>query len=105
MSINSQTYVERRLLLQEPSGNNPDRKPPFANDRLSRLDFLNPSSITSAGLYEKTIKLPDPIKPWHHASKGATRRFKGFLTEIFPELKGVSEKDLRDIERKRHEPE
>lgn len=103
MSINSQTHIERRLLNLEPSGNNPDKKSPFANDYLSRLEYLNPSSLTQAGLYEKTINLPRPIKPWHRASKGVTERFKGCLTDIFPELKDLSEKDLKEMEKKRHE--
>lgn len=103
MSINSQTHLERRLLNQEPSGNNPDRKSPFANDYFPRSDFLNSSSVTQAGLYERTIKLPKPIKPWHRASKGVTDRFKGCLTELFPELKNLNEKELKDIERKRHD--
>jgi hypothetical protein len=103
MSVNSQTYTERRILNREPSGNNPDLKPPFANDSLLRLEFLNPSPITQAGLYDKIIKLPRPIKPWHRASKGATDRFKGYLSKTFPELKDLSEKELKEIKKKRHE--
>lgn len=103
MSINSQMHIERKLLNLEPSGNNPDKKSPFANDFLSRLEFLNPSSITHAGLYDKTINLPKPIKSWHRASRGATEKFKGCLTEIFPELKNLTEKELKEIEKKRHE--
>ena len=103
LSVNSQTHIERRLLNREPSGNNPERKPPLMNDYLSTLEFLNPSFFTQAGLYEKTVKLPAPIKSWHKASKGAADRFKGCLTEIFPELKDISEKELKEIERKRHE--
>jgi hypothetical protein len=103
MSINSQTHIERKLLNREPNGNNPDRKLPHANDYLSRFEFLNPPVLTQAGLYEQTVKLPTPIKPWHQASKGATDRFKGCLAEIFPELKDISEKELKEIERKRHE--
>jgi hypothetical protein len=67
------------------------------------LEFLNPSSVTQAGLYEKTINLQKPVKPWHHASKGATARFKGCLTEMFPELKGLDEKDLKELGKKRYE--
>lgn len=103
MSINSQTYVERRLLDREPSRNDPDRKSPLSNNFLSRLEFLNPSPFTQAGLYERTVKLPAPIKPWHRASKGAADKFKGCLAEIFPELKDISEKELKEIGRKRHE--
>jgi len=102
MSFNSQTYIERKLLNREPSGNNPDRKPPLTNDYSSRLEFLNPSLLTQAGLYERTVKLPTPIRPWHKASKGATDKFKGCLAEIFPELKDISEKEFKEIERQRH---
>jgi hypothetical protein len=102
MSINSQTHIERRLLNRELSGNNPERKSPFANDYLSRVEYLNPSSVTQAGLYEKIISLPRPIKPWHRASKGVTERFRGCLTEMFPELRGLSEKDLKEMEKERH---
>lgn len=103
MSINSQTHIERKLLNRELSGNNPYRKPPLTNDYSSTLEFLNPSLLTQAGLYERIVKLPTPIKPWHQASKGATDRFKGCLAEIFPELKDISEKELKEIRRKRHE--
>lgn len=102
MSINSQAHIERRLLDREPSRNNPDKESPFTNDYSSRIQYLNPSSTTLAGLYERAMSLPRPIKPWHRASRGATERFKGCLTEIFPELKDLDEKDLWEMEKKRH---
>lgn len=103
MSINSQMNVERRLLSPEPSGNNPERRSPLINDYLPSMEFLNPLAITPAGKYDKTEKLPNPLKPWHRASKGATDRFKGCLSKLFPELKDLNEKDLKEIEKKRHD--
>jgi hypothetical protein len=94
--------VERRLLQGEPSGNSPERKPPLANDYFPRIEFLNPLAVTQAGLYDRIVKLPKPVKAWHPASKGVAERFKGCLSDVFPELKDLSEEDLKEIERKRH---
>lgn len=102
MSVNSQMNVERRLLQGEPSGNSPERKPPLANDYFPRIEFLNPLAVTQAGLYDRIVKLPKPVKAWHPASKGVAERFKGCLSDVFPELKDLSEEDLKEIERKRH---
>ncbi len=103
MSVNSQMNIERRLFHREPSGNNPERKLPLTNDScLPRIDYINPSAITQAGLYDRIVKLPKPLKPWHPASKGTAERFKGYLSDAFPELKDLSEKDLKEIERKRN---
>lgn len=102
-SVNSQMNVERRLLYQEPSGNDPDRKPPLANDFLRRIEYLNPLAVTQTGLYDRIVKLPKPIRPWHRASKGAAERFKGCLSDDFPELKDLSEEDLKELQKKRHE--
>lgn len=102
MSINAEVHIERKWLNREPSINSPQIKSaPFTNDYLPRLEFLNPLSVTQAGVYEKNIKLPEPIRTWHRASKGTTDKFKGCLTEIFPELKDLSEKELKEIEKMR----
>jgi len=102
MSINTEVHVERKLLSREGNINDPPIKPsPFTNDFFPRLEFVNPSSITQAGMYEKTVKLPEPIRAWHSASKGATDDFKGCLIEIFPELKDLSEKELEEIKEMR----
>jgi hypothetical protein len=103
MAINAQVHVERRLLEREPTGNTPSKDPPFANDYFHRLAFLNPSSVTLTGSYEKIVKLPRPVKSWHKSSRGATDRFKGCLAELFPELKDLDERELKGLERKRHE--
>lgn len=103
LSINTHMNIERKSLRQEPSMNNPKSQPPEANDYLLNIEFLNPSSITQAGIYDRIVKLPKPIKPWRRASRGATERFKGCLSEAFPELKNLSEEDLKEIERERHE--
>ncbi len=103
MSVNSSMNIERRMLQSEASGNNPHRNSPITNDYFPRTDFLNPLSITIAGRYDRTEKLPAPVKPWHRASKGATERFSGCLSELFPELKNLKEKDLKKLEKKRHD--
>lgn len=103
MSVNAQVNVTRKLLHQEPSTNNPRNEQPVTSDFLPRIEFLNPSVITHAGVYDRIIKLPEPVKPWHRASKGATDRFKGCLSDAFPELKDLSEEDMKEIERERHE--
>lgn len=102
MSVNSQMSTERRLLDGEPSGNNPDRKSPLANDYLPKIEYLNPLVVTQAGLYDRIIKLPEPMRPWHRASKGAAERFSGCLSDIFPELKDISEDELKQLQKKRH---
>lgn len=102
MSANSQMNVERRLLYQEPSGNDPDRKPPLANDFLRRIEYLNPLTVAQTGLYDRIVKLPKPISPWHRASRGAAERFSGCLSDVFPELKDLSEDDLKQLQKKRH---
>jgi hypothetical protein len=93
---------ERKLLNQEPSVNNPKNEPPVANDYLPRIEFLNPSPITQAGVYDRILKLPTPLKSWHRASRGVAERFKGCLSEAFPELRNLSEEDMKEIERERH---
>ena len=103
MSVNAEVNIERKLIYQEPSVNNPRSESPVTNDFLPRIEFLNPSSITQAGVYDRIIKLPKPVKSWHRASRGATERFKGCLSDVFPELKDLSEEDMKEIERKRHE--
>lgn len=102
MSINTEVNVETKQLNKAGNINNPSLKPsPFANDSFLRLDFLNPLSTAQAGVYERTIKLPRPIRPWHPASKGTTDKFEGCLTEIFPELKSLSEKELKEAQKLR----
>jgi len=102
MSVNSEAHVERKWLNREWNINNPRIHPsPFSNDFLPRLEFVNPLSTVQAGKYERIVKLPEPIRPWHRASKGTTDKFRGCLTEIFPELKDLSEKELKDIEKMR----
>ncbi len=103
MSFNAQMNIARKFIHQEPSANNPKNEPTVANDYLPRIEFLNPSAITQAGVYDRIMKLPEPVKPWHRASKGATERFKGCLSDVFPELKELSEEDMKEIERTRHE--
>jgi len=102
MSVNSQMNTERRLFHGEPSGNNPDRKPPLANDYLPKTQYLNPLVVTQAGLYDRIIRLPKPLRSWHRASRGAAERFSGCLSDVFPELKGISEDDLKLLQKKRH---
>jgi hypothetical protein len=103
VSVNADVSIAWKRLHQEPSVNNPRNDSPVSNDFLPSIEFLNPSAITQAGVYDRTIKLPKPVKHWHRASKGATERFKGCLSDIFPELKDLSEEDMKDIKRKRHE--
>jgi hypothetical protein len=103
VSVNAHVNIARKLLHQEPSVNNPRNEPPVTNDFLPSIEFLNPSAITQAGVYDRIIKLPEPVKPWHRASRGATERFKGCLSDVFPELKNLSEEDLKEIKRERHE--
>ena len=104
MSTNAQVNFERKLLNQEPSINNPNNESPVTNAYLPQFEFLNPSPITHAGIYDRILKLPKPLKSWHRASKGTAERFKGCLSDAFPELKNLSEDDMKEIERKRHEP-
>lgn len=102
MSVNSEVHVERKRFDRVGSINNPLLKSsPFNNDFYSRVEFVNPVSIVLAGLYERTIRLPEPIKAWHRASKGTTDKFEGCLTELFPELKNLSEKELKEVEKMR----
>lgn len=97
MSVNTEVHVERKQLSKVGNINNPLREPsPFANDSFLRLDFLNPLSTAQAGIYERTVKLPKPIVSWHPASKGTADKFEGCLTEIFPELKALTEKELEE---------
>jgi len=109
MSVNSQMNIERRFLhrefCREPSRNNPERKPPLTNDYLPSIESLNPLTVTQAGLYDRIVNVPKPVKPvrsWHRAPKGTVERFKGCLSDAFPELKELSDEDLKEIERKRH---
>ncbi len=104
MTVNSEIHVERRLVYHESTANTPSTRRHVANDYLARIEFFNPSAITRTGRYETTtIKKLLPTKTWHRASKGTTSRFKGCLSELFPELKQLDEQDLRDLERKRHD--
>jgi hypothetical protein len=101
VSVNSQVNISRKILYEEPSVNNPRNESPATNNFFPRIEFLNASSIT--GIYDRIIKLPTPVKSWHRASKGTVDRFKGCLSGVFPELKDLSEEDMKAIERKRHE--
>jgi hypothetical protein len=100
VSVNAHVNIARKL-HQEPSITDNLEVMLATNDFLPRIEFLNPSAIT--GLYDRVVKLPEPLKPWHRASKGATEEFKGCLSDVFPELKDLSEEDMNDIKRKRHE--
>jgi len=104
MSLNSEVHVDRKLLDKLGTVNNPlapSKCARFDNAFYLRVDFVNPLCNAQAGLYEKTIRLPAPIMSWHRASKGTTDKFAGCLAEAFPELKNLSEKELRDMEKTR----
>jgi hypothetical protein len=103
MSTNSEMNVQREILTLKSTGNDHQNTSPFANDIFSNINFLNPVSITQAGRYDRIEKIANPIKSWHPASKGTTERFSGCLSEIFPELKNLSDKELKGIEKKRHD--
>lgn len=103
MSVNANVNITRKFFHQRLSVNNPRNESPVTNDFLPNIEFLNPSALTQAGVYDRIIKLPKPVKPWHRASKGATERFKGSLLDVFPELKDLSEEEMKDIKRERHE--
>ena len=103
MSSNSQLSVQREILAPESSGTHNQRASPLVNDFFSSINFVNPVSITQAGRYDRIENIPSPIKSWHRASKGATERFSGCLSEMFPELKNLSDKGLKGIEKKRHD--
>lgn len=104
MSLNSEVHPCMKRLDKLGTVNNPlppSKRARFDNAFYSRVDFVNPLCSAQAGLYEKTIGLPEPIMSWHRASKGTSDKFAGCLTEIFPELKNLSEKELRDMEKTR----
>ncbi len=103
MSVNSSVSLERKIAYQDPSGNYSKKdQPSLTNNYFSRIGFLT-LSLTQAGRYDQTINISKPLKAWHRASKGTTDRFEGCLTKIFPELVDLSEKDLKEIDKKRHE--
>jgi hypothetical protein len=106
MSINSSVNIERQIIHQDFSGDsNTTNHLLLTNNFLSRIGFLTITHppLTQAGRYDQTINMPKPMKAWHRASKGTTERFEGCLTKLFPELTDLSEKDLKEIEKKRHE--
>ena len=103
MSTNSQVSVQRENLTSKPSYTHRQQPTPIVNDFFSSMNFLNPISVTQAGRYDRVETVPNPIKSWHKASKGATERFSGCLSEMFPELKDLSESEIKRIERKRHD--
>ncbi len=105
MFINSQVSVQREILVTLPTSSHGPPPVPFVNDLPSRTNFLNLNriSITFAGRYDRVETVPNPIKQWHKASKGATERFSGSLADVFPELKDISEKELKRIQRTRHD--
>lgn len=104
MSLNSEVDVDWKLLDKLGTVNSPLRpstRARFDNAFYSRVDFVNPLCSAQAGVYEKTVRLPEPIMGWHRASKGTADKFAGCLADIFPELKNLSEKELRDMEKTR----
>lgn len=103
MSVNSQVNVQREILVPNSSNTHGSKSTGrVANDFFSSINYLNQISITRAGRYDRVEKVPNPIKSWHKASKGATERFSGGLSQMFPELKNLSEKELKKIQCKRH---
>jgi hypothetical protein len=103
MSINSSFNLERQIAHQDFSGNfNTKDHLLLTNNYLSRIGFLT-IPLTQAGKYDQTINVPKPMKAWHRASKGTTDKFEGCLTKVFPELIDLSEKEIRRIDKKRHE--
>lgn len=41
-----------------------------------------------------TVRAPAPIMKWHPAKQGTAARFCGHLSEIYPELDKIDDKDL-----------
>jgi len=107
MSINTEAYVERKWLHKETDINNPPSitPKPFNNQFVARRELVNPALVAYAGRYEKVLKVPEPVKPWHRAIRGTTDKFRGCLTEIFPELKDLTDKELKEIEKMRDRSE
>jgi len=58
-------------------------------------------AFTTAGNYEQTIRLPNPILNYHKALPKTLDRYQGKLLELFPELSSISEEELKRIGRKR----
>ena len=103
MSTNSQVSVQRENLTSKPSYTHSQQPTPIVNDFFSSMNFLNPISVTQAGRYDTVETVPNPIKSWHKASKGATERFSGCLSEMFPELKDFRSIPLISLSLKRHD--
>jgi len=62
-------------------------------------------AFTSQGDYQEVIRLPKPIFAYHPANLEALEKFDEQLSELFPELTGISEEELMKISRKRDDSE
>jgi hypothetical protein len=83
---------DNKLPLEKPLGEsnakakvsgyfNEDVADSFFNDRLE-----------VGGVF--TVRAPAPIMKWHPAKQGTAARFCGHLSEIYPELDRIDDKDL-----------